>query len=95
MTRAMDVALDHAFGVLGWELTVWQANVGNLASYKAVWRPGFPLPVTVPALLPHRDGMRDGWHCALERDAAREPALPWAEAEEALLATVASARRPG
>ncbi|HYN29022.1 MAG TPA: GNAT family N-acetyltransferase [Dermatophilaceae bacterium] len=95
MTRAMAVACDHAFGTLRWQFVVWQANVGNLASYKAVWRLGFPLPVTVPALLLHRDRMRDGWHSVLEHDALREPALPWPDAEAALLASAATARRPG
>jgi RimJ/RimL family protein N-acetyltransferase len=95
MTRAMVVAMDHAFGALGWQFVVWQANVGNVASYKAVWRLGFPLPVTVPVLLLHRDRMRDGWHSVLERDAVREPVLPWDEAEAALRASAATARRPG
>lgn len=95
MTGAVALALDHAFGSLGWELLVWQANVGNVASYKPMWRNGFPLPLAVPALLNHRGVMRDGWHSVLEPGMARVPAQTWNEAHAALLVDVEMARRPG
>lgn len=73
MTEAVALAIDHAFGALGWELLVWQANVGNVASYKPMWRNGFPVPLAVPALLNHRGSLRDGWHSVLEPGMPRRP----------------------
>lgn len=95
MTQAVALAVDHAFGELGWELLVWQAHVGNVASYKPMWRTGFPPPVAVPALLNPRGRMLDGWHSVLEPGMPREPAQPWDEVHARLLAEVAAARRPG
>lgn len=95
MTRAVALAIDHAFGPLGWELLVWQANVGNVASFKPMWRNGFPRPLSVPALLNHRGVMRDGWHSVLESGMARVPAQAWDEVRAALLRDVEAARRPG
>lgn len=96
MTRAVALAIDHAYGPLCWELLVWQANVGNVASFKPMWRNGFPRPLSVPALLNHRGGvMRDGWHSVLEPGMARVPAQAWGEVRAALLRDVEAARRPG
>lgn len=95
MTEAVRLAVDHAFDVLGWQHLTWQGNVGNYASYKAVWRSGFPLPQSVPALLPHRGRMVDAWHSVLERDDEREPLVPWNEAYAVLREHVRSARRGG
>lgn len=95
MTEAVALAVEHALGTLGWELLVWQANVGNVGSYKPVWRNGFPLPLAVPALLNHRGALLDGWHSVLEPGMARTPVLAWDEAHAALLRDVEEARRPG
>lgn len=95
MTGAVALAVDHAFGTLGWELLVWQANVGNIGSYKPMWRNGFPLPLAVPALLNQRGNLRDGWHSVLEHGIPRRPQMPWEEAHEALLRDIDAARRPG
>lgn len=95
MTAAVALAIDHAFGPLHWELLVWQANVGNIASYKPMWRNGFPMPLFVPALLNQRGSVRDGWHSILEPGMPREPADDWGEVQAALLRDVRSARRPG
>lgn len=95
MTEAIRLAVAHALDTLGWELIVWQGNLGNVASYKAAWRNGFPAPVAVPALLAHRGRMRDGWHSTLERGAPRTPSLPWAKVSTRLAADLAVAARPG
>lgn len=95
MTRAVALAIDHAFGPLGWELLVWQANVGNVASFKPMWRNGLSQPLSVPALLNHRGVMRDGWHSVLEPGMARLPAQTWDEVRAALLRDLEAARRPG
>jgi RimJ/RimL family protein N-acetyltransferase len=95
MSEAVGLVLDHAFTNLGWELVAWQANLGNYASYKAAWRNGFPLPLPVPALLPHKGRMLDGWHSVLEPDLPREPQVPWDEAYAVLQEHVRTARRPG
>ncbi|MSS00163.1 GNAT family N-acetyltransferase [Arthrobacter sp. BL-252-APC-1A] len=79
MSRAVRLAVSYAFDTLGWESLNWTANVGNLGSYKAVWRNGFPLPVTVPRLLAHRGEMVDGWFSELESDAPRVPRILWSD----------------
>lgn len=73
MTQAVALTIGHAFDALGWELLVWQANVGNIASYKPMWRNGFPVPLAVPALLNHRGSLRDGWRSVLESGMPRRP----------------------
>ena len=95
MTAAVRLATDHAFDTLRWETVVWQANVGNVASYRAVWPTGYPLPTFVPSLLVHRGELKDGWHSPLQRDEAREPACTWDEARTAMESHVRSARHPG
>jgi RimJ/RimL family protein N-acetyltransferase len=95
MSEAVGLVVAHAFDGLGWEHVTWQANVGNYASYKPVWRNGFPVPVFVPALLRHRGRMVDGWHSLLERDAPRQPQVAWDQAYAALQQHVREARRPG
>lgn len=95
MTAAVALAIDHAFNALGWQLLIWQANIGNIASYKPMWRNGFPVPLAVPALLNQRGVMRDGWHSVLHPAAPREPAQAWDEVHAALLKDVEMARRPG
>ena len=95
MTAAVALAVDHAFDVLGWELLVWQAHLGNVASFKPMWRNGFPRPLAVPALLNPRGRMLDGWHSVLEPGMPREPQEPWPAVHAALLRDVELARRPG
>ena len=95
MSQAVSLVAAYALGTLSWELLVWQANVGNVASFKVAWRNGFPLPTLVPALLNHRGRMRDAWHSVLEREAPREPVCSWEEAYAVLLGHVRTSRRPG
>ncbi|MBF4995477.1 GNAT family N-acetyltransferase [Arthrobacter gandavensis] len=80
MSRAVRLAVSYAFDTLGWEALNWTSNVGNLGSYKTVWRNGFPLPVTVPRLLAHRGEMVDGWFSELEAAAPRIPRILWSDA---------------
>ena len=79
MSRAVRLAVAYAFGTLGWERVSWTSNVGNLGSYKPVWRNGFPLPVAVPRMLAHRGQMVDGWFSELEAEAARTPRILWSD----------------
>ena len=79
MSRAVQLALGHAFDGLGWEVVTWTANAGNVGSYKAVWRNGFPLPVAVPHFLPHRGQMVEGWISSLTAAEPRVPSGPWAD----------------
>lgn len=95
MTEAVGLAVDHAFGRLGWHHVTWQANVGNYGSYKAAWRNGFPVPQMVPALLLNRGRMVDAWHSVLEPDMPRGPDVPWDEAYAVLQEHARAARRPG
>ncbi|HET8981820.1 MAG TPA: GNAT family N-acetyltransferase [Pedococcus sp.] len=95
MSEAVALVVRHAFEELGWELVAWQANVGNVASYKAAWRCGFPVPVLVPALLHHKGRMLDGWHSVLEPDMRREPVVAWEAAYAVLQDHVRQAHRPG
>lgn len=79
MSRAVRLVTAYAFDVLGWDKVNWTANVGNIGSYKPVWRNGFPLPVTVPRLLAHRGAMVDGWFSELEASAPRIPRILWTD----------------
>ncbi|MCC3297653.1 GNAT family N-acetyltransferase [Arthrobacter caoxuetaonis] len=79
MSRAVRLAVGYAFDTLGWEQLNWSSNVGNLGSYKAVWRNGFPLPVSVPHMLAHRGQMIDGWFSELESSAPRTPRILWSD----------------
>ena len=95
MSQAVRMVVDHAFDVLDWQHLTWQAKVGNYASFKTVWRCGFPVPQLVPALLPGRGRMVDAWHAVLEPDHPREAVSSWVEARAALDLHVRSARRRG
>lgn len=95
MTAAVGLAIEHAFTALGWELLVWQANVGNIGSFKPMWRHGFPPPVFVPALLGHRGVMTDGWHSVLEPDMPRKPQGGWDDVLARLVRDIEGAKRPG
>ncbi|MCC9193805.1 GNAT family N-acetyltransferase [Arthrobacter sp. zg-Y916] len=79
MSRAVRLAVGYAFDTLGWERLNWSSNVGNLGSYKTVWRNGFPLPVSVPHMLAHRGQMIDGWFSELESSAPRTPRILWSD----------------
>ncbi|MDK1359272.1 GNAT family N-acetyltransferase [Arthrobacter sp. zg-Y1219] len=79
MSRAVSLAVTHAFDGLGWDVVTWTAHAGNTGSYKTVWRSGFPPPIAVPHFLAHRGRMVEGWISSL---AAEDPRLPtglWAE----------------
>ncbi|WAP52956.1 GNAT family N-acetyltransferase [Arthrobacter sp. ATA002] len=78
MSRAVALAVAHAFDDLGWDVVTWTANAGNTASYKTVWRSGFPPPIAVPHLLAHRGKMVEGWISSLASGDPRTPAGPWA-----------------
>lgn len=95
MSEAVRLAANHAFDGLGWRHLTWQSNVGNYASYKSVWRSGFPVPQLVPALLPHRGRMVDAWRSVLESNDPRAPQTPWDEALAALRAEARTAKRSG
>lgn len=76
MTRALALALDHAF-IHDIEVVHWQAVVGNWASRRTAWRAGFRLEGTVRKLLVHPGGAQDGWIASLHRDDPRRPCEPW------------------
>ncbi|WP_066303045.1 GNAT family N-acetyltransferase [Arthrobacter luteolus] len=79
MSRAVRLAVAYAFDSLGWERVNWTSNVGNIGSYKPVWRSGFPLPVTVPRMLAHRGEMVDAWFSELDAAAPRTPRILWSD----------------
>ena len=79
MSRAVGLAVAHALDTLGWDVVSWSANAGNVASYKTVWRNGFPPPIAVPHLLPHRGKMVEGWVSSLAAGDPREPSGAWAK----------------
>lgn len=81
-TRALGLALDHAFDEDGIVLARWRAEVGNWASRRVAWRLGFSVPVQVRGLLPgwgEDTAPHDGWLATLHRDEPREPAYLWRE----------------
>jgi RimJ/RimL family protein N-acetyltransferase len=77
MVRALNLALDYAFGADGIELMHWRAIVGNWASRKVAWRCGFRVEGTVRLLCAMPGGARDGWIGSLHRDDPRRPCEPW------------------
>lgn len=78
MSRAVGLAVAHAFDALGWDVVTWSANAGNVGSYKTVWRNGFPPPIAVPHFLAHRGKMVEGWVSSLAAGDPRYPAGAWA-----------------
>ena len=79
MSRAVALAVAHAFDDLGWDVVTWTANAGNIGSYKTVWRNGFPPPIAVPHFLAHRGRMVEGWISSLTPEDPRKPTGEWAE----------------
>lgn len=82
MSRAVGLAVAHAFDDLGWDVVTWSANAGNVGSYKSVWRNGFPPPIAVPHFLAHRGRMVEGWVSSLAAGDARSPSGAWAQWED-------------
>ncbi len=80
MSAAVGLVLDHGFDALGWEVIQWKANLGNLGSYKAAWRNGFPPPTVVEALLVYRGQMTNGWISTMRPQTPRSPQTTWAKA---------------
>lgn len=78
MSRAVELAVAHAFDDLGWDVVTWTANAGNTGSYKTVWRSGFPPPIAVPYFLAHRGRMVEGWISSLAAGDPRVPTGDWA-----------------
>lgn len=78
MSRAVGMVVAYALDDLGWDVVSWSANAGNVGSYKTVWRNGFPPPIAVPHLLPHRGKMVEGWVSSLAAGEPREPSGAWA-----------------
>ena len=77
MSRAVALAVGHAFDDLGWDVVTWSANAGNTGSYKSVWRNGFPPPIAVPHFLAHRGKMVEGWVSSLASADPRQPSGAW------------------
>lgn len=84
MSEAVRLVVGQAFGVLGWQRVRWQAHAGNLASAKAVWRNGFPVPTAVPDLLVERGRLVDGWISTLHAPLPDEPVASWDQVVAAL-----------
>ncbi len=81
MSRAVRLAVGHAFDHLGWDVVTWSAHAGNTGSFKTVWRCGFPPPIAIPYLLAHRGKMVEGWRSSLGREDPREPSARWEDVQ--------------
>ncbi|WP_248255713.1 bifunctional GNAT family N-acetyltransferase/nucleoside triphosphate pyrophosphohydrolase family protein [Georgenia sp. EYE_87] len=77
LSRAIGLVLDAAFGRLGLVLVHWRADVGNWASWRAVWRHGFRKEGTVRGLNVTRGELKDAWVGSLHKDDPRSPVAPW------------------
>jgi RimJ/RimL family protein N-acetyltransferase len=89
--RAVRLAVDHAFGVLGWDRVTWSAFAGNWGSRRVAWRTGFRHFTTLygagraeafgrrsdvdPG--PARGVRYDEWIASIGRDDERAPASLW------------------
>lgn len=59
----------------------WEANRGNVASWRVAHSCGFTFHGVMPQQLPHRDVAVDGWTASVGRDDdLTQPATPWREA---------------
>lgn len=66
MSAAVRLASAWAFDELSAEAVQWQANAGNLGSWRVAWACGFTFSGEEPLLLPGWDGrLRDGWRALL------------------------------
>jgi RimJ/RimL family protein N-acetyltransferase len=77
MTRALKLAVRHAFDGLGWERVIWRAFVGNYASRRVAWKAGFRGLVTIPGGGRQRGGRKDEWVASVARDDELEPQGNW------------------
>jgi RimJ/RimL family protein N-acetyltransferase len=77
MSRALRLVLGWGFDVLGLDVVLWQAQVGNWASRRVAWSVGFRVEGTVRGLLPHRDQRVDAWVGSLRRDDPRTAPHAW------------------
>lgn len=84
MSDAVDLAVTHGLDELGWEAVQWKANRGNVASFRAAWRTGFPPPTQVAGLLLHRGRLVDGWISTLRPGMPRTPQGEWADVMDAM-----------
>lgn len=64
----------------GGQRVTWMALAGNLASWRVAWACGFVRHTSLPAHLPHPDGLADAWLASLgPQDDLDRPASPWLE----------------
>ena len=77
MTRAVRLAVDYAFDVLGWDRVTWGAFVGNWGSRRVAWRNGFRHLTTAYGAGLARGDRYDEWIASIGRDDKREPASQW------------------
>ncbi|MDX6258686.1 MAG: hypothetical protein QOH84_374 [Kribbellaceae bacterium] len=78
-TRAVQLAVTHAFDVLGWNRITWGAFAGNWGSRRVAWRAGFRHLITAYGGVVVRGEQLDEWIASIGRDDQREPAHPWWE----------------
>ncbi|GAA1589360.1 hypothetical protein GCM10009789_48770 [Kribbella sancticallisti] len=76
-TRAVRLAVAHAFDVLGWDRVTWSAFVGNWASRRIAWRTGFRHLTTAYGAGLARGVRYDEWIASIGRQDDREPEDPW------------------
>lgn len=84
MSDAVRLVLAYAFDVAGCPRVRWQAIIGNIASYKVVWRNGFGLPTLGDEPFVRRGEMMPTWYSELAADQPREPVMAWNEAVSAV-----------
>ena len=77
MTRAVRLAVAHAFDGFGWDRVIWRAFVGNWGSRRVAWRCGFRELVKVRGGGVSRGVRHDEWVASIARDDVREPQTHW------------------
>ncbi|MEV6282574.1 GNAT family N-acetyltransferase [Kribbella sp. NPDC051770] len=77
MTRAVKLAVRHAFDQLGLQRVIWRAYVGNWGSRRVAWKAGFRSLVTLPQEGLQRGVRRDEWVASVTRDDELEPQGRW------------------
>jgi RimJ/RimL family protein N-acetyltransferase len=77
MTRAVRLAVRHAFDGFGWDVVLWRAFTGNWASRRVAWRAGFREFVTERGAGVARGVRHDEWVASVRAGEDLQPQGRW------------------
>jgi RimJ/RimL family protein N-acetyltransferase len=77
MTAAVRLVADWALEKMLIQRLTWSSIVGNLASWRVVWRNGFSFEGSLRCAQPQRGNLLDSWNASLLSTDARDPKTRW------------------